>query len=321
MHKLNLFVGNLSWNKEEFFRQVRILLDHLLEQFPTFWNYVLFQVDKNDITIGNLVFGIVVIVGGYVGIRVFVSQFDKRILARFDIDVPHRYTIKVFLFYFLIFILCLLTLYFVKVPLTVFTVLGGALALGIGFGARNIINNLICGMVIVTEHPIRVGDLIEVNDLIGIVENIGFRATSIHSLDNTHILIPNSIILEHSILNWTLSDKVIRSKIKLGVSYGSPVEKVREILLKVAQAHKSVLTYDKDQSPVVFFDDFGDSGLIFELNYWIAVSRPMDLKIISSDLRFEINKLFKEKGITIPFSQRDLHIKEPVQVELYKDKS
>jgi len=318
MRTFNLFTGNMSWNKEEFFQQARSFFDFLVFQFPTFWNYTLFHVDKNPITVGDIIFGVIFVIGGYVFIRVFVSQFDKRILSRFDIDTPHRYTIKIFLFYFLISILFLFTLYFIQVPLTVFTVLGGALALGIGFGAKNIMNNLLCGIVIVTEHPIRVGDLIEVNNLVGVVEIIGFRATSVRSLDNTHSLVPNSVILEHSILNWTLSDKVIRSTIKVAVSYDSPVEKVKDILLKAASDHSSVLTYNKKQSPVVFFSDFGDSGLIFELNYWIAVETPIDIKCVSSDLRFVIKKLFKDEGIQIPYSQRDLHIKEPVQVEWNK---
>ena len=306
----------MSWDKEEFFENARSVFDFILVQFPTFWNYVLFNIDKTPITIGNLIFGFIFIIIGYLGIRFFVYQVDKRVLTRFDIDIPHRYTIKLFLSYFLFSILFLMTLYFVKVPLTVFTVLGGALALGIGFGAKNIMNNLLCGVVIVSEHPIRVGDLIEVDKLLGVVENIGFRATVIKSLDNTHILVPNSIILEHNILNWTLSDKVIRSILKVSVSYGSPVEKVKELLLKVAHDHKSVLTYNKDQSPIVFFSDFGDSGLHFELCYWIAMHFPLDLKIVASELRFEINRLFKEEGIRIPFPQRDIHIKEPVPVDL-----
>ena len=148
-----------------------------------------FHIDKNPITVGNLLLSIIFIISGYISVRIFIAQIDKRILSRFDIDTPHRYTIKVFLFYFLLFLLFLFTLHFIQVPLTVFTFFGGALALGIGIGIKNIMNNLICGMVIVTEHPIRVGDLIEVNNLIGIVENIGFRATSIRSLDNTHILV------------------------------------------------------------------------------------------------------------------------------------
>ena len=310
-----LFSGNMSWDKEEFFEKARAFFEFLLIQFPTFWNYAIFNIDKTPITVGNLIFAVVFIIVGYLAIRFFVYQVDKRILTHFDIDISHRYTIKLFLSYFLFSVLFLMTLYFIKVPLTVFTFVGGALALGVGFGLKNIMNNLLCGVVIVTEHPIRVGDLIEVDNLLGIVENIGFRATTIKSLKNTHILVPNSIILEHNILNWTLSDKVIRSTLNLSVSYGSPVEKVRDILLKAANDHKSILTYNKDQSPIVLFSDFGNSGLHFELYYWIAINHPLDLKKVGSELRFEINKLFKEEGIKIPFPQRDIHVKEPIKVD------
>lgn len=307
--------GNLSWDKEKFFEKSREFFDALLLQFPTFWNYTLFTIDKNIITAGDLLFGLCFLVLGYIGIRFFVYEVDKRILSRLNIDIPHRSTIKLFLFYILICLLFLFTLYFIKVPLTVFTFIGGAIALGIGFGAKNIMNNLLCGVVIVSEHPIRVGDLIEVNNLFGVVENIGFRATSIRSLENTHILVPNSTILEHSILNWTLSDKVIRSTIKVAVDYSSNVEKVRDILLKAANDHEQVLTYNKNQIPVVFFSDFGDSGLLFELSYWIVVYRPLELKKVASELRFEIKKAFRKEGISIPFNQTDIHVKEPIRIE------
>ena len=313
--------GNASWNKEKFFENAREFFDFLLLQFPTFWQYVVFTIDEKNITVGNLMFGLFFLIFGYIGVRFFIYQFDKRILSRFDIDLPHRSTIKLFMFYVLFSLLILLTLYFIKIPLTVFTVIGGAIALGIGFGAKNIMNNLLCGAVIVSEHPIRVGDLIEVDKLLGIVENIGFRATAIRSLDNTHILVPNSVILEHSILNWTLSDKVIRSTVQVGVAYGSDVEKVKEILLKVAHDHKSVLTYDKNQQPIVFFSDFGDSALMFELIYWIAMQKPIELKKVASDLRFEINKAFQKEGVTIPFKQVDLHVKEPLEIKKVADPS
>ena len=307
--------GNLSWDKEKFFERAREFFDALLMQFPTFWNYVLLTIDQNVITAGDVIFGFGFLILGYIGLRFFIYEVDKRILNRLNIDAPHRATIKMFLFYILICLLFLFTLYFIKVPLTVFTFIGGALALGIGFGAKNIMNNLLCGVVIVSEHPIRIGDLIEVdNHLLGIVENIGFRATSIRSLDNTHILVPNSTILEHSILNWTLSDQVIRSTLKVAVDYSSDVEKVREALLKVANDHEKVLTYNKNQMPIVFFSDFGDSGLLFELSYWIVVYRPLELKKVSSELRFEIRKTFQEEGITIPFQQTDIHVKEPLWI-------
>ena len=312
------YAADLSWDKEKFFEKAREFFDFILVQFPTFWNYNLFKIDENSITAGDLIFGLLFLVIGYIGIRFFVYETDKRILSRMNIDIPHRSTIKMFLFYILICLLFLLTLYFINVPLTVFTFIGGALALGIGFGAKNIMNNLLCGVVIVSEHPIRVGDLIEVNNLLGIVENIGFRATVIRSLDNTHILVPNSTILEHSILNWTLSDKVIRSTLKVAVDYSSDVEKVKEILLKAANDHEKVLTYNKNQIPIVFFSDFGDSGLLFELSYWIVVYRPLEIKKVASELRFEIKKTFREEGVNIPFNQTDIHVKEPIRIEQQK---
>lgn len=312
------YAADLSWDKEKFFEKAREFFDFILFQFPTFWNYVLFKIDENPITAGDLIFGLLFLVIGYIGVRFFIYEADKRILSRMNIDIPHRSTIKMFLFYILICLLFLLTLYFINVPLTVFTFIGGALALGIGFGAKNIMNNLLCGVVIVSEHPIRVGDLIEVNNLLGIVENIGFRATVIRSLDNTHILVPNSTILEHSILNWTLSDKVIRSTLKVAVDYSSDVEKVKEILLKAANDHEKVLTYNKNQIPIVFFSDFGDSGLLFELSYWIVVYRPLEIKKVASELRFEIKKIFREEGVNIPFNQTDIHVKEPIRIEQQK---
>ena len=309
------FIGNLSWDKEKFFEKAREFFDFFLLQFPSFWKYPLFTIDKNLITAGDLIFGLVFLVCGYIGIRFFIYEIDKKVLSKSNIDIPHRSTIKIFLFYILVSILFLSTLYFINVPLTVFTFIGGALALGIGFGAKNIMNNLLCGVVIVSEHPIRVGDLIEVNSLLGIVENIGFRATAIRSLNNTHILIPNSIILEHNILNWTLSDKVIRSTVEVSVDYGSDVEKVRDILLKAAHDHEKILTYNKHQIPIVFFNNFGDSGLLFELSYWIVMNSPLEMKLVASELRFEIKKLFKQAGVNIPFKQTDIHIKEPIKIE------
>jgi len=311
-----IFIGNMSWDKEEFFMFVRGLLDNLLEILPSFWNFVLFNVDTNPITTGKLFIGLSFLILGYLSIRLLVSYFEHRVLSRLDIEIPKRYTIKVLLFYFLISLLFLFTLYLIKVPLTVFTVVGGAIALGLGFGAKNILNNLISGIVIVLEHPIKIGDLIEMSSLKGVVDHIGFRATTIRTLDNTHVIIPNSVLLEQNVLNWTLSDKVIRSKIQVGVVYGSPVEKVRDILLKVAEDHNKILTYNKDQKPIVFFSDFGNDALIFTLNYWIPVKNIVDIKQVASELRFEINKQFNENQIVIAFPQRDLHIQNPVNVEV-----
>ena len=313
---IKFFPGNMDWNQRDFFKSFRALIERFLEIFPSFWNYGLFQVEKNPITVGNIVLGLSLIILGYIGIRLIVRYFEMRVLDRLDIEISQRYTIKVFLFYFLLILLFLFTLHLIQVPLTVFTVIGGAVALGLGFGARNIMNNFISGIVIVLEHPVRVGDMIHINNLIGIVEHVGFRATSVRAVDNTHVIVPNSSILEQNILNWTLSDKVVRCEIPIGVVYGSPANRVRELLLKVAEEHERVLTYNKNQKPLVIFSDFGENALQFNLYIWIAVERPLDLSRVASDIRYRIDDLFRKEGIVIAFPQRDIHIKEPVSFRL-----
>ena len=316
---IKFFPGNMDWNQSHFFQLLRHLVEQFLEIFPSFWNYTLFQVEKNSITVGNITLGLIFIILGYICIRLVVRYFEVKVLTRLDIEMSQRSTIKIFLFYFLLILLFLFTLHLIQVPLTVFTVIGGAVALGVGFGARNIMNNFISGIVIVLEHPVRVGDLIHVNNLIGIVEYVGFRATSVRSLDNTHVIIPNSSILEQNILNWTLSDKVVRCEISVGVVYGSPVNRVRDLLLKVAAEHEQVLTYNKNQKPLVIFSDFGDNALQFKLYVWIAVEKPLDLAKVASDIRFRIDELFRQEEIVIAFPQRDLHIKEPVSIRMIPD--
>ena len=164
------------------------------------------------------------------------------------------------------------------------------------------------------EHPIRVGDLIEIDNLVGTVEHIGFRSIHIKSLDNTNFIVPNSRILEENVLNWTLSDRVVRCEVKVGVAYGSPAKKVQELLLQVAEEHKKV--HRGQQKPLAFFQDFGASALEFTLTFWITVDRPLDIKRTSSEIRFRINELFQQEQITIAFPQRDIHIKEPLLVKM-----
>lgn len=308
----------MSWNKEEFFHNLRELVNQLIYIIPAFWNYELVKVDKNPITVGNALLGLIFVILGYISIRLIVKYFEKKVLVRLDIDAPQRYTIKVFLFYFLLILLFLFTLHLIQVPLTVFALIGTAVAVGIGFGTKNIMNNFISGVVIVIEHPIRVGDMIEIDNLIGTVEHTGFRSTHIRSLDNTHFIVPNSRILEENVLNWTLSDRVIRCEIKVGVAYGSPVKKVQKLLLKVATEHSRVLTYNKAQKPLAFFSDFGMNALEFTLVFWIAVERPLDIKQTASDIRVQLDELFQKEDIVIAFPQRDLHVKEPLQVTIRK---
>jgi small-conductance mechanosensitive channel len=148
------------------------------------------------------------------------------------------------------------------------------------------------------------------------VEKIGNRSTRVRRIDGVHIMVPNSLLLERSVINWTLVDRNIRTSVTVGVAYGSPVREVEKLIYQALQENKDVL---KDPAPAVVFSDFGDSALIFEILFWLVVSGEKELRVVRSDLRFRIDELFREHDITIAFPQRDLHIKTVMPLEIRQD--
>jgi len=202
-------------------------------------------------------------------------------------------------------ILVLSALDLLNVPLAAFAFISGAVAIGVGFGAQNIINNFISGWILMWERPIRIGDFLEMGDMRGTVETINTRSTRIRRADGVHMLVPNSHLLENTVINWTLVDQLVRTNVTVGVAYGSPVDKVRELLTQVAMDNPLVL---KDPPFGVFFDDFGDNALSFDLVVWVEAGAERSLRQIRSELRFAIDAVFAEHGIVIAFPQRDVHV-------------
>jgi len=192
-----------------------------------------------------------------------------------------------------------------QVPLSAFAFVSGAIAIGVGFGAQNIINNFISGWILMWERPIRIGDFLEIGDAKGTVETINTRSTRIRRVDGVHMLVPNSQLLENMVVNWTLIDKKTRSIVRVGVAYGSPVRKVEELIMRATDDHPDTLDEPK---PVVIFEDFGDNALIFDCYFWIDASGEKDLRKVRSEVRFAICELFEEAGIVIAFPQRDVHL-------------
>ena len=202
-------------------------------------------------------------------------------------------------------ILGLITLDLLSVPLTAFAFISGAVAIGVGFGAQNIINNFISGWILMWERPIKIGDFLEIGEVRGTVEAINTRSTRIRRVDGVHLLIPNSQLLENTVTNWTLVDSLLRTSVKVGVAYGSDVRLTEKLIDQAARDHPDVL---KDPASVVIFDDFGDSALVFELNVWIYATAERGLRKIRSDLRFQIDALFREHDVVIAFPQQDVHL-------------
>jgi small-conductance mechanosensitive channel len=191
------------------------------------------------------------------------------------------------------------------VDLSTLTVLAGALGLGLSFGLQNITSNLVSGLIVLFERPVKVGDRIDVGGVTGDVKGIALRATTICTNDNIEIIVPNSEFISSNVVNWSHSNRDVRVSIPVGVSYNSDPELVKETLLEAARQHVGVLAYPE---PVVLFDGFGDSSLDFILR---AFTRDYVTQtgVLRSDLNFTIFKKFKERGVEIPFPQRDIHIR------------
>jgi potassium efflux system protein len=178
-----------------------------------------------------------------------------------------------------------------------------ALGVGIGFGLQEIVAHFTSGLIILFERPIRVGDAVTVGDVSGMVSKIRIRATSITGWDRKELIVPNKEFITGRLVNWTLSDTVIRVEIPVGIAYGSDTEKATELLLQVARSHPKVL---KEPAPVVLFLAFGSSSLDFELRAYTNFESVLSLR---HDLHMAVDKAFREAGIEIAFPQQDLHIR------------
>ncbi len=262
----------------------------------------LWVIDEHPVTISKLLVAVLILVIGVLLTKFILRKFTQHMSGR--LDKNSLAIMEAAIYYFVFFILVLFALKTVNIPLTIFTLMGGALAIGIGFGAQNLLNNFISGFIIMAEQPIRIGDIIEIEGKWGVIQEVGARCTRILTFDNADILVPNSSFLEKNIINWSKTDQVLRANVKVGVAYGSDTRKVEQLLIKAANDHPKVL---KAPQPFVLFREFGDNSLNFELFVWIPLS---GLWSIPSDLRYSIDNLFRQNGITIAFPQVDVHIKE-----------
>jgi len=205
--------------------------------------------------------------------------------------------------YFIIATGIILALSSLGVDLSKFNLMAGALGLGIGFGLQNVISNFVSGLILVFERPILVGDTVEVNNLMGTVKRIGVRSSNISTFDGAEVVVPNSNLISNDLINWTLSSNLKRNEILIGVAYGTNPNEVLEILKGVVDQAEDVL---KEPGPQILFSDFGDSSLNFRVRFWVPFEQGLQSK---SDVSIAIYNAFEEKGIEIPFPQRDIHIK------------
>jgi len=281
--------------------ELKAIWNHVIE----IWNFVVGTAASGQvITLGQILSVIVLLLAGYFGSKLLGFLVGRRLdKTKLRPDIVH--VLKRIVFFAVMIVVFITALGLLGIPLTAFAFATGALAIGIGFGAQNIINNFISGWILMGERPIRIGDFIEFDAWQGVVEQVGNRSTRIRRTDGVHLLVPNSQLLERTVVNWTLVDQSIRTIVRVGVEYGSPVRRVSELIMKAVIEQQQI---KEAPAPSVVFEDFGDNSLVFDAYFWCDVTGEKFLREIRSDIRFRICELFAENDIVVAFPQRDVHL-------------
>ena len=263
------------------------------------------------ITVLEIMIAVLTVLVGFWFARWAARKMKSRLEQR-KVDASIIQLIQRLFYVLFISVLVITTLDLLNIPLTAFAFITGAIAIGVGFGAQNIINNFISGWILMWERPIRIGDFLELGAMMGTVETINTRFTRVRRLDGVRLMIPNSQLLENTVVNWTIVDRNLRTHVRVGVEYGTDVEQVRRLLEEIMAGNPNVL---KDPAPTVVFEDFGDSALIFDAFFWIESTPERSLRDVRSALRFEITRVFRENDVVIAFPQRDVHMDGVLRLE------
>ena len=290
------------------------------------WNYELLPVEDTlmvegreiratrSVTVGKSIGAVLILIGGYLVIARAIRLIFALLVARLDLSAATASLVQRWLRLIAVATLVLISVAVVDIPVKIFAFMGGALVLAFGFGAQTLLKNLISGVMLLAERPVRVGDLVEVGNVRGRITTIGIRVSTILTSQGMDMLIPNSMLVEDKLINWTYSTPEMRWELKVGVAYGSDVKAVTAMLVALALAHPEVSKEPKP--PLVLFDDFGDSALIFTLRYWLRMVPGRDERRVASELRYAILEALTEAKVSIPFAERNLHLTTDAPIEI-----
>ena len=288
----------------------------LRDSLRAVWNFELFAVEDSavidgqtvatsrGVTVGKSIGAVLLFLVGYGVVARLARAFSARLVAQGH-DAARVRTVRRWLLAITAAVLAVLTLNVARIPLHVFAFMGGALAIGVGFGMQTIIKNLISGMIVLAERRIQIGDIVDVDGINGTVTTVDLRSTTVRSFDGLETMVPNSTLLENKVTNWTMSDRHVRRVVRVGVAYGTRMREAADLLEACARRHGNVLT---DPAPYVLFEDFGDNAQMLALHFWVELGPRVSAALVASDLRFMIEKQFAENGIVIAYPQRDVHL-------------
>lgn len=288
------------------------LLTWLRETFGELWALFItpvFEIGNTRYSLSLIVTLLLISVAVFWVSRNISNVINQRLLVRLRLDRGTREVVTTFIRYGLTALGFVIVLQTAGVNLSSLTLFAGVLGIGLGFGLQNLASNFISGLTLLVEQPIRVGDLIEVDQLLGTVERISIRSTAVRTLDGVFVIVPNIKFVENNVINWSYRDPRCRIHVPIGIAYGSNTALVSEALLAAAAKESKVLP---NPAPNVWFRGFGDSSLNFELLVWI--DQPTEGEPIKSSLNFLIERELQARGIEIPFPQRDLTIRNVEEI-------
>jgi potassium-dependent mechanosensitive channel len=255
-------------------------------------------------TLGDAIGVVLVLLVGYALANALTFLLKNLVLPKLRLERGVPYALSTVTYYLLLLLVAVAALAAAGIELNKFTVLTGALGVGLGFGLQNIVNNFVSGLILLFERPIHVGDTVEVGGLVGVVRRIGARSSTVVTFQGAEVIVPNSNLLSNQVINWTLSSQWRRVDVPIRVAYGNDPERVIKLLVGVAESHPGVLL---ERPPAAFFMGFGDSSLNFELRFWSAWQDTWFQ--LQSDVTVAVAKALREAGIEIPFPQRELRIR------------
>ncbi len=258
-----------------------------------------------SISLADISIFLALVVAAFLLGTVVRKWLSRQILPRTGLSLSVSYAIGRIAGYTVTVLFLLVLLQTIGLNLSALALLGGAIGIGIGFGLQNIITNFVSGLIILFERHINVGDRIDLGDLAGVVTRIRARSTEIRTGDNIIVSVPNSEFVSGRVINWSQGSPEVRFRIPFGVAYGSDIPKLERVLIDMAGKQPGVLSAPP---PKLYFEDFGDSSLDFELAVWNRdnVRNPRGFR---SAMRFAIENALRENDIEIPFPQRDLHLR------------
>ncbi len=267
------------------------------------WTTELFGADT--VTIGGILLLVFLFVSVIIVERILQRLLIRRFLSKTRLQPSLQYGLSRIFGYTLIAIGFYVAFQAVGFDLSSLAIVAASVGVGVGFGLQNIINNFVSGIIILAERPISIGDRIEVAGVAGRVTKIQLRSTTVVTNDNITMIVPNADFISNTVTNWSHGDPKVRIRVPVGVAYGSDLKLLQRLLLEAAAEHPKAL---RDPSPVVLFNEFGDSSLNFELGVWTQEMTATPIHF-TSQMNFIIEQKLRENDIEIPFPQRDLHVR------------